>query len=86
MAFLYRCPYYTSEDPGVVRCEVASLKFPSRAASLWYRKMFCGSFDYSECTLAMLMNAYYEEFFEEDEDDGREEESLGEDEQGGSDL
>ena len=86
VAFLYICPFYTSEDPGVVRCEAGSLKFPNRAAGLWYRKKYCGSYDFLECGIAQMMNGYYEEMFEEDEDDGREEESLGEDEQVGSDL
>lgn len=87
MAFLYRCPYYTSEDPGVVRCEAGSIKFPSRSAGLWFRKTYCGSWDFGECALAQMMNGFYEDFFkeEEDEDDGREEEGLGENEPGGAD-
>ena len=70
MANLYVCPFYKSEDPLTTRCEAGTLKYPSRSAMSWYRHQYCGSFDFAECTLAMMMNGYYEEMFEEDEKNG----------------
>ena len=83
MANLYVCPFFTSEDPMVVRCEMASVRYVSREAMQDYRRRFCGSFRYRQCGFAMLLEDKYEEIGEGYE---REEESLGEDEQVGADL
>ena len=88
MANLYICPFYTSEDPFVIRCEAGTIRFPTRKSMSAYRKRFCGGFDYEDCTIAWMLSEFYEEGVEREDDTEQEPgeaDDLADDEEGGPD-
>lgn len=57
----WRCPYFSWDEHCAVHCELGQrVRFPDDSAAAAYTYKYCCSFEYSECSIAAMLNDYYE--------------------------
>lgn len=57
---IFRCPFYTSNAVGEVRCEGGRINFINKELSEEYFDSFCASYDWQKCSIASSLVRFYE--------------------------